>query len=1470
MSPRQRAESSPPPAPGATSQVPGPGGPDGAAQDSTPGAAGGANASPAPTHAPEPPEHVLRALQGWQRRLVDAGGPNTLLWFDDVPAGTLDLTTAHPGGVSMLMAGRATRLSDLVREPSAFAEAHRRAEAIRHKTVELAQERGLSAGFMAIGMATWEAPGARRAPLAPVLLRGCSLTPTDPSMRDYDIDLSPAVEINPVLVHYLASEQGIDIDPEAVAALAHSARRFDPLPVFRELTRMCRGVPGFRIADRKIVAPFSYAKLPLVADLVAHGPTLAASPLVGRLADAARADEMGTPIAPAVDAPRAATAAQDGAQDLLVLGTDAAQREVVAAVRAGRDVALDAPAGTGATQTVAATVAALVGDGKRVLVVSEAATPLDDLTTRLTDVGLDRILARVGEGGLDRGQLAAAVRESVELVAGRPGRDPDATEVVEGLYARRDRLDAHRHALHSRREPWGVSVFDGLAALARLTRPRRPPTSRVRLDGDVLRRLDVPRMHRVSELLTAAAAAGAWSEERRKDPWAAARITDETARARAAELTHDFAHGRLDDDRAALDELLTSCGLAPAQVPGDWAVGITLLEGVRDTLRVLHPEVFGVGLVPFLGATGDADYRRDNDLRQSWWARMRLRRRTRDFVRDGAAIDDLHAALSRAHSQTVTWRRLSGGSSTPRVPAGLEAARSRWDALDADLTWLAQRLTPTDEGGDLHGTQVPDLRGRLARLAGRGDRLDVLPRVVPLLDEIGAMGLGPLADDLATRRVAGEFVAAEMEFVWWRSVLDEVARADEVIGGHDAAALRRDVGDYATLDAACQRAGVDVTLSRHARGIQAALTAHRDQLRLVHSEASRGGGYLPVDRLVQAAGDLVLAARPVWLLSPLVVASALPPEPLFDVVVVQDAGRLDPAHVVSAFARARQVLLVGDSRQQLPRPFTTSVPRPGQDRPAASGPSLLDVLRPALTARELRHHYRSYDERLVDFAGEHFYDGRVQALPGAGAAGTQAVRLVVVDPGDDGAGAFGPDADRALPDLRDIEAEKVVDLVVQHAVMRPTESLAVAALSGAHAERLAARLRARLDAEHDPDVVDFFAQGRTEPVIVVPLEDLQTHSRDALVLGVGVEPMSVTHPEPLGALSRDGGERALAAALLVARRRLTVVSAVTPEELEGTLRSRGATLLRELLEHAARQGLPQLRERAETRVDFRADAPAATGAPPAADSALEQAPSRPESDPVLAEFAVRLRQEGLVVRERYGEGPEPIDLVVEDPHHVGHAVVAVESDGPRYAAAADTRERELVRPGRLRALGWEYVAVCSADIFADPARDVARVLDAVRAADARSWSTRPRRSRAGRGGGQLGAAQLGGGPVAGRGPGASTPAGQFEGVALDAVAPEPPPEPPTSPTQPSASSASPTSPVTPADSSRAATQEAPGPVESAPDRPASPPEDPASSSARPGDDARARSAARSSRATGARTSGARPARPTGARRGRRA
>ena len=111
-------------------------------------------------------------------------------------------------------------------------------------------------------------------------------------------------------------------------------------------------------------------------------------------------------------------------------------------------------------------------------------------------------------------------------------------------------------------------------------------------------------------------------------------------------------------------------------------------------------------------------------------------------------------------------------------------------------------------------------------------------------------------------------------------------------------------------------------------------------------------------------------------------------------------------------------------------------------------------------------------------------------------------------------------------------------------------------------------------------------------------------------------------------------------------------------------------------------------------------------------------------DPLRADFVRRLRQAGLVVHESFGSA-QPIDIAVEDPRRPGRVVLAVETDGPSYAAMHSTRDRDRLRVEQLGRLGWEHVRVWTTDIFRDPARDVARVVAAAHRASEKPGARAP-------------------------------------------------------------------------------------------------------------------------------------------------
>ena len=1249
------------------------------------------------TRTPERAEAVAAALAGWRRQLSTLGGPNTLLWYVEQPNAVLDLTTAHPGGVSMLLAGRPTRLSDLVRERAALGEARARAADIRGRAVSLAATRGLETSFLAAGMATWEHPGAPTPPHAPVLLRSCVLRPTDAGAGDYDVVLGDEVEVNPVLEQYLRSTAGIDLDTASLAAMATVTSGFDPYPVYAALGRLCEGLPGFTITPRMLVGTFPHGKLAMVGDLgelaePSSAERLAGHAVIGALAARAVAAAEGSlpepadttdgiPVEPAADL----DPDPDPAGERIVLDADAAQSGVVEAVLRGEDVVVHAASGTGTTQTIANVVAALAGQRNSVLLVAEQRSEIDDVRRRLESVGLGSLVANVGDRLFDhRGTLAQVVG-----LVGAPGVDEswadrlpiEGSKLQSRLRTQRDALRDHVAALHEVRVPWGVSVHEAQCAISELGSRQPPPASRVRIRGAALARLSRERLHELADELAGAAAVGAWSAGEAGDPWYGARITSDAEVSRASSIVTRLADGGFDTEATTLDEILAESSLPAARTVQDWKTTLTTMAGVRDTLEVFRPEIFDVPLDEHVAATGTREYRQAQGVELGWWARSRVRRLASRLLRPGRPPEDLHAELVRARTQRSAWNALVGAGGRPEISPRLDEAQDAYDELDADLTWLGERLAPTAAGGDLATTPLSQLRTRLAALAARPERLAVLPAVVPVIDDLRAAGMGEVVDDFAARGVEADEVTAELEHIWWVSIARHVTDSDPRYGQHDGTGLRSAAAGYASDDRQHLTATARQTRVEAAAWHTSALEGNRTAAAMLRAEADRAGRPTSLHQAFDPASDLLLGSAPCWAMSPLVVGEALPPGPWFDVVVVAGAGSLTTAAAVSALSRARQVVAVGDPQATWPTGFSAGPGGTPEEGPAPR--SLLEDLTTLLPVHRLRWTHGYADPRLLGVAGSGYADSFV-APPSPVLDPT--VRLEVVD----GRAALEPGEDATI-DSTDTEVDRVVALVLEHARERRDESLGVVSLTERHAERIRWALAAAigaLDAAAEPEVLAYLGVETDRPVAVVSLGATAGLRRDAVLLTVGYGKTAhgrVLHRFP--ALSAPDAHRQLRAALTAARRRLTVVSSLAPEELDESRLREGGVVLRDLLLAASSGGT----------------------APSEESEGLRTAP-----DPLMTELAERLRREGLLVGERVGTGPHRVDLAVTVPGHPDRWLVAVDGDGPGYATWRGTRERDRLWPQELERRGWRHLRVWSTDLYRDPAREVARIVTVVR------------------------------------------------------------------------------------------------------------------------------------------------------------
>lgn len=1323
-------------------------------------------ASGAPT-ASDRAHRVADAVAGWQRALADVGGRNSLLWYQDLPLGSLDLTTAHPGGVSKLLAGRPTTIADLVREPAALVEARARARAISLACETVLEQRGLPIGFLALGMATWSTPGPRH-PQAPVMLRPVTLRPTGPSALDFELDLGLEVEVNPVLAHYLRLEAHVVVDEAALAARAEGGHGFDPYPVYVELSRICADVPEFSVTPRLIISTFPHSKLDMVADLAAQQDVLPDHDVVAALAgDAeARAHLRRITPNPPVDPDR------DPASERLVLDADSGQGDVVDAVRRGANLAVEAPPGTGVTQTVANLVAALVADGRSVLLVSPDRRDLTQTVDRLGQVGLADLVLDATWAGVSRRATLQQVVDTFEAVverdrppgaAGMPGTAARGGPALAGTGAAggrarltdyRDRLRDHVAALHEVRDPWGVSVHEAQWAIAELGARRPSPASQVRLRGDALIALPRTRLGELAHDLTAAAEAGAWSTDDAPDPWYAAHVVTEEDAEHAHEVVTRLSGGGLDAAASTLDGILGESSLPSARTALDWERALLTMAGVRETLEVFRPEIFDNPLDEHVAATASGDARRQGGVELGAWARSRVRGQAKRLLRPGRPPADLHAELVAARRHRQAWHELVGAGGRPEISPRLDEAERAFGAFRADLDWLASRLpptaaptpaaastptrtltssatstrtpasTPAGGGGELLSLPLKDLAARLDGLAGRLDRLAVLPAVTPLIDDLRAGGLADVVDDFAHRRVSSAEVSPELELIWWVSLVQHVTQSDPRYGHHDGAQLRRAALDYDTADRAQLTRTATIIRDTVARRVRAAVAAHRDAAAALLAGVDGPGRPRRIRDLLAESPDLLLAARPCWAMSPLAVAAVVPVGRVFDVVVIDGAGRLSPAEAVSAISRGRQVVAFGDPGGPPPAPFSTAVVPvasrngpTGSTRSAGSGGSgtpdtsgtpeipvtpvlpvipdtsgtrdtsvpdpgparsVFDLLAEVLPVRRLSWHYAPRDERLLAQADSAAYGSRWVTFPGIEVASPVRVERV------EGSALVAAGSETAI-ETTEAEVRRVVELVLEHASTRPAESLGVIAVTRAHAARIREVLDDVLRQAAD-EVAAFFDPRAAEPFSVRSIDVVRSARWDAVILavGYGTTPHGrVLHRFP--DLELPGADRWLRSATTRSRQRLTVVTSLGADHLDPQrLRTPGPSALRALL--------------------LGVDGP----------TAGEDA-GRRARDPLMADLADRLRREGLDVSEDVGTSRHTLDLVVHDPRVPGRRLVAVEGDGAGYAAMRGTRERDRLWAQHLESLGWRYVRIWSTDLYRDPASEVARVVAATRA-----------------------------------------------------------------------------------------------------------------------------------------------------------
>lgn len=1025
-------------------------------------------------------------MAAWRVELAALGGRDTLLGFQDVSDGVLDLATAHPSGLATFLAGRSTRLSSLFREPGALAAARRSARSVRATASRLTDEHGLPGSHLAVGMLTRPGADGSSPVAAPVLLAPVSLTPRASTHADQDVALQGPVRLNPSLVRLLGS-LGVDVDAAGLLALATGEHGFTPRPALHRLRDLTADLPGVAVVDRTVIGTFVDLGAGLVDALDEVAAQMSGHPVVRALVCGG-----GQRPGEAADRPAGAAWAPTSAQ-VTALPLDPVQRSAVDAVRSGAGVAVLAPAGTGATQVTAQIVAAAADADRSVLVVVPRRTELDDLLARLVDAGLGALAAVP--------TAAEAAPDAASPDAASPGDVRAALRTAEDLQVQ---VLAARRAVHEVREPWRTSKLEVLRSVREPqpepgARPLLPPVALARLAGD--------HRARAAGVLLAALELGVGLPEASRTPWSGADLDSDEGAATALAAVRRLIRETLPRARAEMTRIATEAGLAGAGCVADWGRQLDLLVAVRDTLDVFVPTVYERPVDAMVAATATSGWRARHGIAMPALRRRAWRRQARELLRPGSRPRDLHAALARVQAERTAWQAISTGGGWPRVPAGLATADEAYQRVLADLFLLEPVLAGSRVGGGLADLSLTALAERLGALDGDAATLADLPRRAAVHAELAGLGLldvlAHLRSALGTPTTLAH-VGAELDELWFRAVLEAMDAQDDGLSA-DAEALRRAWDGVRAAQAAALRHR-ELGRSRTTATLVTALAlphqlSGADRFDLVVLTEAHALGLAEASLALVRAPQVVVVGdphgpRPTRREPGAPEDDSAPLEPR-DSLLAAAAESLAVVPLTRHHRRSRELVALADSvaRAEAPAPPPPdtgwSVPAAHPDRVAR-----LDVVP----------------------------DGVVPATATAAASA-----------GD----VPGPDA----------EVARVVDLVLTHVRRQPQESLAVVALGRAHARRVADALRVELT-EHPDLTGWFTGGARAPFVVTdLAHAEAAVRDHVVLTLGMGLTAhRRVLHR--FGRLDGPDGDRLLRQALTRALSRVTVVSSITAEQLD--------------------------------------------------------------------------------------------------------------------------------------------------------------------------------------------------------------------------------------------------------------------------------------------------------------------------------
>lgn len=441
---------------------------------------------------------------------------------------------------------------------------------------------------------------------------------------------------------------------------------------------------------------------------------------------------------------------------------------------------------------------------------------------------------------------------------------------------------------------------------------------------------------------------------------------------------------------------------------------------------------------------------------------------------------------------------------------------------------------------------------------------------------------------------------------------------------------------------------------------------------------NRGRG-LSIRKLFDQIPTLLPRIAPCMLMSPISVAQYFDVNTKhFDILIFDEASQLPTCEAVSALARAKQSVIVGDPKQMPPTSFFSTIKLDEENMDVEDLESILDdCLSLSVPSKYLLRHYRSKHESLIAFSNVNYYENKLLTFPSSDDLNRK-VKYHQIK------GFY----DKGKTRTNKFEADEIVQYIQSHYNNSEKRKLSIGVVTFSQTQQNLIEDKLQKLFMSDPKLEEH-ANESNEPLFVKNLENVQGDERDIILFSVCYAPdeegkMSMN----FGPLNRDGGWRRLNVAITRARYEMHLFSTLHADQIDLSRTSaEGVAGLKAFLQFAEKGHLSVRPEDVQEALSMQH---------------------------LSSSISKKLQEKGLEVKCNIGTSGFKVDIGIVHPDKPQQYILGVVIDGHYYYNAQTTNDREMVMPSVLKALGWNVHRIWTMDWYENSDKIIDSIIEKVK------------------------------------------------------------------------------------------------------------------------------------------------------------